>query len=84
MASRPHTTDKKRQKELARMEKQRDKVAKRQQRKDKPAGESYLIEGVDGPDSPMLDADGTTQTAESPAQNPDSPAQNPDNPAREG
>jgi hypothetical protein len=34
MASRSHTTFKKRQKELARVEKQRDKVAKRQQRKD--------------------------------------------------
>jgi len=33
MASRPHTTYKKRQKELARMEKQRDKAAKRLQRK---------------------------------------------------
>jgi hypothetical protein len=34
MASRSHTTFKKRQKELARVEKQRDKVAKRLQRKD--------------------------------------------------
>jgi len=34
MASRSHTTFKKRQKEIARVEKQRDKVAKRQQRKD--------------------------------------------------
>ena len=33
MASRPHTTYKKRQKELQRLEKQRDKVARRQQRK---------------------------------------------------
>ena len=34
MASRSHTTFKKRQKELARVEKQRDKVAKRLQRKE--------------------------------------------------
>ena len=34
MASRSHTTFKKRQKELARVEKQRDKVAKRMQRKE--------------------------------------------------
>jgi len=34
MASRSHTTFKKRQKELARVEKQRDKAAKRLQRKD--------------------------------------------------
>lgn len=33
MATRSHTTFKKRQKELARVEKQRDKVAKREQRK---------------------------------------------------
>ena len=33
MASRPHTTYKKRQKELQRLEKQRDKVVRRQQRK---------------------------------------------------
>jgi hypothetical protein len=36
MASRSHTTFKKRQKELARVEKQRDKAAKRLQRKDEP------------------------------------------------
>ena len=34
MASRSHTTFKKRQKELARVEKQRDKAAKRLERKD--------------------------------------------------
>lgn len=34
MASRSHTTFKKRQKELARVEKQRDKAAKRMQRKE--------------------------------------------------
>jgi hypothetical protein len=34
MASRSHTTFKKRQKELARVEKQRDKAAKRAQRKE--------------------------------------------------
>ena len=34
MASRSHTTFKKRQKELARVEKQRDKAAKRLQRKE--------------------------------------------------
>jgi hypothetical protein len=41
MASRSHTTFKKRQKEQARLEKQRDKVAKRVQRKleSRPLGE---------------------------------------------
>ena len=53
MASRPHTTYKKRQKELARMEKQRDKAAKRLQRKlDKNNPQSPdsdgAIEGLDG------------------------------------
>jgi hypothetical protein len=53
MASRPHTTYKKRQKELARMEKQRDKAAKRAQRKlDKNNPQSPdadgAIEGLDG------------------------------------
>jgi soluble cytochrome b562 len=53
MASRPHTTYKKRQKELARMEKQRDKAAKRLQRKlEKNSPQSPdadgAIEGLDG------------------------------------
>jgi hypothetical protein len=78
MASRPHTTYKKRQKELARMEKQRDKVAKRQQRKlEKPDGVSFLIEGVDGetidPDNPFPPASSPTEDTESPAPNPDDP-----------
>ena len=44
MAGRSHSTFKKRQKELARVEKQRDKVAKRQQRKegDAPADDQEL------------------------------------------
>ena len=36
MASRSHTTFQKRQKEILRMEKQRDKAAKRQERKSAP------------------------------------------------
>ncbi len=39
MATRSHTTFKKRQKELARVEKQRDKVEKRMQRKQQEPGE---------------------------------------------
>jgi hypothetical protein len=42
MASRSHTTQKKRQRELARLEKAQDKAARRVQRKqeERPAGES--------------------------------------------
>lgn len=45
MAGQTRTTFKKRQKEMARMEKQRDKAAKRIQRKQnpRPAGESDLL-----------------------------------------
>ena len=46
MASRSRTTFKKRQKELARMEKQRDKAAKRVQRK----LEKNSPDGLDSPD----------------------------------
>jgi hypothetical protein len=51
--ARPHTTYKKRQKELARMEKQREKAAKRIERKtgDKPEEEELVL--LDGP--PPLD-----------------------------
>lgn len=60
------------------MEKQRDKAAKRQQRKlEKPSGVSFLIEGVDGPDGPMPGPDSPTEDA-------DSPALNPEDPPREG
>jgi hypothetical protein len=47
--ARPHTTYKKRQKELARMEKQREKAAKRIERKtgDKPEEEELVL--LDGP-----------------------------------
>lgn len=46
MPTRSHTTFKKRQKELARMEKQRDKAARRMQRKleHKQSGESAPVE----------------------------------------
>jgi hypothetical protein len=67
MASRSHTTFKKRQKEQARLEKQRDKAAKRVQRKleSRPLGEEGdivleveeelgLAEGVE---SPVLEED---------------------------
>ena len=45
MAGQTRTTFKKRQKEMARMEKQRDKAAKRLERKQnpRPAGESDLL-----------------------------------------
>lgn len=57
MASRPHTTYKKRQKELARMEKQRDKAAKRIARKlEKGTGERDEDGPLDGAESPL---DGT-------------------------
>ncbi|MGA1993753.1 MAG: hypothetical protein ABSH46_22140 [Bryobacteraceae bacterium] len=58
MASRPHTTYKKRQKELARMEKQRDKAAKRLQRKlDKNNPQSPDAEGaIEGLEGETLDA----------------------------
>jgi hypothetical protein len=65
MASRSHTTFKKRQKEQARLEKQRDKAAKRVQRKleSRPLGEegemvfeveenpeeNSVLEGAEGP-----------------------------------
>jgi hypothetical protein len=53
MATRSRTTFKKRQKELARMEKQRDKAAKRVQRKiAKDAGEP--VEGISDEDDPDL------------------------------
>jgi hypothetical protein len=61
MASRSRTTFKKRQKEIARMEKQRDKAAKRMQRKaDKAAG---IVEPDDDMD---LTADLETEGAEPP------------------
>jgi hypothetical protein len=62
MASRSRTTFKKRQKEIARMEKQRDKAAKRMQRKaDKLAGhvEPDMDSPVDG------DAEGESESPES-------------------
>lgn len=67
MASRSRTTFKKRQKELARMEKQRDKAAKRMQRKaEKQAGgaagaESELMVDAESPENT-----GSTETAETP------------------
>jgi hypothetical protein len=67
MASRSRTTFKKRQKELARMEKQRDKAAKRMQRKaEKLAG------GVPGADDDMLLDAESSESAESP-ENTESP-----------
>jgi hypothetical protein len=55
MATRSKTTYNKRQKEFARLEKQRDKAAKRMQKKLEPkTGESYLIEGIDG-ETDLLD-----------------------------
>ena len=67
MASRSHTTFKKRQKEQARLEKQRDKAAKRVQRKleSRPLGEEgdivFEVEedlGLpEGVESPVLEED---------------------------
>lgn len=56
MASRPHTTQKKRQRELARLEKQRDKVAKRLQRKleRRPLGDGTELEAELAADSDAL------------------------------
>jgi len=60
MASRSRTTFKKRQKEIARMEKQRDKAAKRMQRKaDKLAG--HVEPDMDSP----ADAEGESESVES-------------------
>ena len=67
MATRSRTTFKKRQKELARMEKQRDKAAKRVQRKleSRPLGEEgdivFEVEEdlglLEGTESPVLEED---------------------------
>jgi hypothetical protein len=54
MASRSHTTYKKRQKELARLEKQRDKIARRMQRKlekNNPAGPEVETDDAAAEDS---------------------------------
>jgi len=58
MATRSRTSFQKRQKEIARMEKQRDKAAKRAQRKLNPTGseESEYVRGEDG--LPVLGEDG--------------------------
>ena len=58
MATRSRTSFQKRQKEIARMEKQRDKAAKRAQRKLNPTGseESEYVLGEDG--LPILGEDG--------------------------
>jgi hypothetical protein len=57
MASRSHTTFKKRQKEQARAERQRDKAAKRQQRKQekRPDGSGPPIEANEPEDEQGLD-----------------------------
>lgn len=62
LASRSRTTFQKRQKELARAEKQRDKAAKRQQRKLErqlaPVGQGPQIEAIsDDDDAPSDDLD---------------------------
>jgi len=49
MASRPQTTFKKRQRELARMEKRQEKAARRQQRKlEKPAADDTIVAEGEG------------------------------------
>jgi hypothetical protein len=62
MASRSRTTFKKRQKELARMEKQRDKAAKRMQRK------TMKQSGVDmlDPETGELQEPGAEETPDTP------------------
>jgi hypothetical protein len=64
MATRSRTSFQKRQKEIARMEKQRDKAAKRAQRKLNPTGseESEYVLGEDG--APILIDDGSGDDAE--------------------
>lgn len=62
MASRSRTTFKKRQKEIARMEKQRDKAAKRLQRKaDKAAG---IVDPSDEESSDLGDVGDVADVAE--------------------
>jgi len=59
MATRSRTSFQKRQKELARMEKQRDKAARRAQRKTSGPGEEEESEYVLGEDGlPILGEDG--------------------------
>jgi hypothetical protein len=66
MASRSRTTFKKRQKEIARMEKQRDKAAKRMQRKaDKAAGIVEPDEDMDLTAELETEGDETPETVES-------------------
>jgi hypothetical protein len=55
MATRSRTTFKKRQKELARMEKQRDKAAKRVQRKLTKTGEPGEGPPIEGEEPDLLD-----------------------------
>jgi hypothetical protein len=63
MASRSRTTFKKRQKEIARMEKQRDKAAKRMQRKaDKLAG--HVEPDMDAPADGDAEVDPESDSAE--------------------
>jgi len=66
MATRSRTSFQKRQKEIARMEKQRDKAAKRAQRKLNPTGseESEYLLGEDG--LPVLGEDGAPILIDSP------------------
>jgi hypothetical protein len=61
MPTRSRTTFKKRQKELARMEKQRDKAARRMQRKLEPSA-GMVIEAFDPNEG--LDVDDTSEEAE--------------------
>jgi hypothetical protein len=73
MATRSRTTFKKRQKELARMEKQRDKIAKRMQRRQ----EKHSPESGD-----MLDGEAQSETAdETVSAAPDSDLTNPSTPS---
>ena len=71
MASRSRTTFEKRRKELARMEKQRDKAAKRQQRKlQKTAPGSEETDDLDHAD----DLDHDIEAVEEPAQSSTEPS----------
>lgn len=72
MPTRSRTTFKKRQKELARMEKQRDKAARRMQRKLEPSA-GMVIEAFDPnegmePDEAADDAAETTPESSSPTE----------------
>jgi len=65
VSTRSHTTFKKRQREIARMEKQRDKIAKRAQRK-LTAGQEPVESEVPAPDDLAVAASDPSESEPSP------------------